>query len=381
MPAGIDTRHARTCRSREGGRCNCTPTYQAAVFDVRAGKKIRKSFPTRSAAKLWRQDALVAVRSGKLAEAQPKTTMREVGDAWLADARRGIVRAKSGDELKASTIRAYEQALRLRIYPTMADAAFYRVRRVDLQDLVDRLVAAKVAPATISTTVGALGSIYGRAVQRDELDVSPTVGVKVPAIRNNRERFATPDEAAKLLAAVPERDRGVWAAAFYAGLRRGEIRALRWTDVDLKAGTIEVRRSWDPAETEAGATKSRNRRKVPIITVLREVLAAERLRQPPGVELCFALDEGGPFRADRLQQRADKAWEAVGHERITLHSCRHTFASFAVAAGVNAKALSTYMGHSSVSITLDRYGHLMPGNEAEAAELLDTYLQRENAAG
>jgi integrase len=61
-------------------------------------------------------------------------------------------------------------------------------------------------------------------------------------------------------------------------------------------------------------------------------------------------------------------------ERITLHSCRHTFASFAIAAGVNAKALSTYMGHSSVSITLDRYGHLMPGNEAEAAILLDAYL-------
>jgi integrase len=59
---------------------------------------------------------------------------------------------------------------------------------------------------------------------------------------------------------------------------------------------------------------------------------------------------------------------------VTLHDCRHSFASFAIAAGVNAKALSVYMGHSSVAITLDRYGHLMPGNEAEAASLLDAYL-------
>ncbi len=59
---------------------------------------------------------------------------------------------------------------------------------------------------------------------------------------------------------------------------------------------------------------------------------------------------------------------------MTLHDCRHTYASFAIAAGVNAKALSTYMGHSGISMTLDRYGHLFPGNEAEAAALLDDYL-------
>jgi integrase len=375
MPAGIDTRHARSCRSRGGGgRCNCTPTFQASVFDARSGRKVRKTFPSKAAAKTWRQDALVALRNGKLAEAQPKTTMRDACDAWIADARRGIVRTKGGDPFKPSTIRAYDQALRLRVYPTLADVPFYRVRRVHLQDLVAQLVAAGVAPATINTTVGALGAIYARAVHRDELDVSPTTGVKVPAARNGRERFATPDEAVRLLAAVPERDRAVWATAMYAGLRRGELMALTWDAVDLKAGTIDVRRSWDP-EHGPGDTKNRNHRRVPIAATLREHLAAERLRQPHGVELCFGLAAGRPFRVDRLQQRADEAWSATGQTRLTLHDCRHTFASFAIAAGVNAKALSSYMGHSGVSITLDRYGHLMPGNEAEAATLLDAYLE------
>lgn len=59
---------------------------------------------------------------------------------------------------------------------------------------------------------------------------------------------------------------------------------------------------------------------------------------------------------------------------IGLHECRHTFASFMIAAGVNPKAMSVYMGHSSVTITFDRYGHLMPGNEAQAAQLLDDFL-------
>ena len=63
----------------------------------------------------------------------------------------------------------------------------------------------------------------------------------------------------------------------------------------------------------------------------------------------------------RCSKRADKAWKKAGLERITLHECRHTFASLMIAAGVNAKALQTFMGHANISITLDRYGHLMPG--------------------
>ena len=73
--------------------------------------------------------------------------------------------------------------------------------------------------------------------------------------------------------------------------------------------------------------------------------------------------------------RAKNAWRRAGLEPITLHEGRHTFASLMIAAGVNAKALATYMGHASVTITYDRYGHLMPGNEREASSLLDAYLE------
>jgi len=68
------------------------------------------------------------------------------------------------------------------------------------------------------------------------------------------------------------------------------------------------------------------------------------------------------------------AWKKAKLSPIGFHDARHTYASLSIAAGVNAKALSTYMGHSSITITLDRYGHLMPGNESEAAALLDRYL-------
>ncbi len=89
--------------------------------------------------------------------------------------------------------------------------------------------------------------------------------------------------------------------------------------------------------------------------------------------------DGGPFNRDRLVARAEKAWKQRGLQPIGLHEARHTFASTLIAAGVNAKALSSYLGHSSIQITLDRYGHLMPGNEDEAVALVDAYLERASA--
>ena len=87
-----------------------------------------------------------------------------------------------------------------------------------------------------------------------------------------------------------------------------------------------------------------------------------------------------PFSASSVSERALRAWKVADLQAICLHDCRHTFASLMIAAGVNAKALSTFMGHANISITLDRYGHLMPGAEGEAAGLMDAYLQAAHAA-
>jgi integrase len=93
------------------------------------------------------------------------------------------------------------------------------------------------------------------------------------------------------------------------------------------------------------------------------------------------MGEGRVFNAARQvrtqAERAGKRWTEQGHDRLTLHDARHTYASLMIAAGVNAKALSTFMGHANIGITLDLYGHMMPGSEAEAATLLDAYLARE----
>jgi integrase len=83
-----------------------------------------------------------------------------------------------------------------------------------------------------------------------------------------------------------------------------------------------------------------------------------------------------PFQPSNLWRRAQRAWKRAGLEPIGLHEARHTFASVLIAAGVNAKAITTYMRHASIQTTYDLHGKLMPGSEAEAAALVDAFLAR-----
>jgi integrase len=268
--------------------------------------------------------------------------------------------------------------MRDRVLPDLGGARLSEIRRVDVQDLADRLQAQGLDASTIRNTIAPLRVVYRRAFSRGEVAVNPAVGLELPAVRGKRDRIASPDEAGKLLAALPAGDRALWATAMYGGLRLGELQALRWEDVDLAAGRLRVERSWDPVEGVIDPKSKAGRRTVPIAAVLRDFLDEHRLRTPWADGLVFGRSAETPFDARALSRRASTAWK--GLEPISLHECRHTFASLMIAAGVNAKALSSYMGHSSITITLDRYGHLMPGNEEAAAELLDVYLERANTA-
>jgi integrase len=113
---------------------------------------------------------------------------------------------------------------------------------------------------------------------------------------------------------------------------------------------------------------------MPIAAVLRDYLDEHLLGLGWSEGFIFGVGPCDPFTATPTMQRAKRAWK--GLDAITLHECRHTFASLMIASGVNAKALGTYMGHATIGVTLDRYGHLMPGNESEAAGMLDAYPAR-----
>ena len=282
-------------------------------------------------------------------------------------------------------IRSYEASLQRVVLKELGGVELSQVRQEDVQSLADRMLAEGRDASTIRNTLNPLRAIYRRA----KVGSNPTSGLELPAVRGKRDRIAPPDEAVKLLAALPDEDRALWATAMYAGLRLGELKALRWEDVDLGKGVIHVERSWDAKEGPVEPKSDAGRRTVPIAAVLRDYLDEHKLRQGRDEGLVFGRSATRPFNDSTIWARARKAWadenaksEKEGRderlEPIGLHECRHTFASLMIAAGVSAKALSTYMGHSTITLVWDRYGHMFPGNEAEAAGLLDAYLERAN---
>ena len=323
----------------------------------------------------WRQEAKTAVRTGELRAPSP-TTVAEAAQEWLERAEAGVIRTRSGDAYKPAAIRAYRHALDCRILPHFAQKRLSDLSTITLQDFVDALLADGRSPSTIRNALLPLRAIYRRAHQRGEVPVNPTLNLALPAVRSSRDRVARADEAAGLLAALPAAERGLWATALYAGLRMGELQALDWADIDFDQNVIRVERSWD---RQAGYIEPKSRagkRRVPLTRTLRNHLLNHRLHQGTGgTGRVFPNSRDGAFTPSVTNQRAKTAWAMAGLNRITLHECRHTYAAYMIAAGVNPKALSTYMGHSSITITLDRYGHLLPGNEHEAAGLLDAWLQ------
>jgi integrase len=276
----------------------------------------------------------------------------------------------------------------LPVIPEFGSVRLSELSRADLQSFVDRLLDRKLAPSTIRNTMNPLQALYRHAVRRELVAVNPTREVELPAARGRRERIATAVEAARLIAAVPDSDRPIWATAFYAGLRRGELQALRASDIDLCRAEIAIHRSWDQYEGPIAPKSKAGVRTVPILGVLREQLGGCALAT--GSALVFGRGEDDPFAPKGIADRAKRAWVAANEREretateegrapdllrpITFHECRHTFASLLIHAGVNPKAIQEFMGHATIEETFSRYGHLMPGARDQARELVDAYI-------
>jgi integrase len=377
MAEGIEVRHARSCASRAGKRCNCNPGYRVAAYDAISRRKVSKTFRTLAEARRWRAVAQAQAAKGVRLAGTPQTLL-EAAEAFVDGIAAGAIRTRTGERYKPSVVREYERSLRLHVIPTLGGARLSRIQRRDVQRLADELLASGADPSTIRNALKPLQVIYRRAIEDGDLAVNPCERLRLPAVRGRRERIASPSEAAMLIAAVRPEDRALWGCAFYAGLRRGELRALLWNDVDLADGLIRVERSMS-GHGETHDPKSRaSRRGVPIVAALRDLLVEHKVVTRRDVGLVFGSSERQPFTPTAVRKRALTAWWRANLYPIGLHECRHTFASLLIAARVNAKAITAYLGHASIQTTFDLYGHLMPGNEDEAVALVDAYLERAN---
>jgi integrase len=382
MAEGIVKRHSKGCPAQAGRRCRCSAGYEAFVYSPRDGKKVRRTFARLAEAKSWRAEAKRSVDQGTL-RTPTRRTLGEAAGRWLTGAAAGDIRNRSGQFYKPATLRGYRQALDTYLLPVLGGRKLNTVTTADLQELVDRWQAEGQSASTIRNSIKPLQAIYRRARSREGLPVNPTHDLELPSPAPKEVEIIAPEVASQLLAAAPEQDRALWATALYAGLRYGELRALRWGAVDLAGGTIRVLESWDAKEGSIAPKTRTSQRTTPMPGVLRDHLMDRRMATEGAGDdaLVFGVAPDRPFHANVVYRRADLAWDKAELPHLRLHQARHAYASFMIAAGINAKALSTFMGHSSIKVTFDLYGHLMPGTEAEAAALLDRYLAAEIVDG
>jgi integrase len=289
----------------------------------------------------------------------------------------------SASTYKPSVKRGYRASLETHVLPELGHLRITAVTPQHVQALADRLLAGNPAsnpprPALSASSVrnalAPLRVILDRYVRLGVIPQSPMRMVQTPTPTGRRDRVVPAAEARRLLAVLPEEIRGPYAVAAYAGLRVGEIQALTWDDVSLVGGVIRVRHSWDEKVGRIPPKSAASRRNVPITERLRAIMERQFVLTGDAEFVFPAPDSPGPFRRGVLSRRAHRVWKKAELDGVSPHELRHTYASYLIGAGLNAKAITTLMGHSSITITFDRYGHLFPGAIDEARERIDAYL-------
>ncbi len=348
------------------------------MYLAREGKSVSKTFQREAEAKSWRADALAAAQRGAIRAVRRDTrTLAVALREFVEGMKAGTVRPKNRGRYKPNTCRSYERALVNHIDASgLGRLKVVDVRRADVQSLADELLASGLAPGSVSNVLNPIQALYRRLIDRDLIAHNPATRIDLPAQGRARpKRIASAAEAARLIAPLREEEQPLWAAAFYAGLRRGELQALRVCDVDLGASLIHVEFGWDQEEGAIEPKSEASRRTIPLLAVLRDHLDEHLLRTGrTGEELVFGRTAVDPFVPSSLDNHAQECWAAAELEPITLHEARHTFASLLIDSGANAKAIQEFMGHSKIQTTFDTYGHLLPGSHDEVRARMDAYL-------
>lgn len=169
------------------------------------------------------------------------------------------------------------------------------------------------------------------------------------------------------------------------------MQALRCEDIDLARNLIHVRKGWDQEEGEIEPKSEAAKRTIPLLAILRDFLDEQLVRTGrDGTDRIFGRAADQVFYPSTFDGRARRAWkaynlaerEAAEDEKrlpvlltlLTLHECRHTFASLLIDTGANPKAIQMVMGHSKIQTTFDVYGHLLPGSYDDVRARMDAYL-------
>lgn len=288
---------------------------------------------------------------------------RDLCDNWLK---------KCTAAIKPSTLDFYRVQVEHRLKPAFGhlQARAISPEMVDL--FVAELSASNSSPRTVAHSLTVLKTIFKTAESWGYVAKNPAANVKKPRVPKVEMDFLTPPEINKLLAAADQRHYALLLTACMTGLRRGELLGLKWEDADFNAKTISVRRSVRGitlVETKSAHSVRRVSISDTLINALREHQTRQLVDGPDNpLGLIFPSEAGTPTDGPNLLRRI--FWPTLtraGLRRVRFHDLRHSYAALAISRNVPLKVIQRQLGHSSIQITADTYGHLLPETESMAA--------------
>jgi integrase len=286
------------------------------------------------------------------------------------------------DPIGPSTEARYRSVARLYVVPAIGARRLSDVTAPMAQAFFSRLERQRVGQGTIAMTRRMLSALFAGAVREGHVLSNPIAGVELATPDDREPRYLLVGEIDRLVSVIPsDTDRTLVLVLAYCGLRFGEAAALRVRDVDLERRRIIVRASLSEVDGHLieGKTKTRRIRSVRIPSILVPPLE-DQLRDKTPAARAFAGARGKDLRIGNWRTRVFRA--AVSRAGLEepyprIQDLRHTAASLAIASGSHPKTVSEMLGHASIGITMDRYGHLFDSLQDEAGDRLDAYLMRE----
>jgi integrase len=352
--------------------------------DQRGGRHI-KTFARKKDADAYHARAAVDVKAGIHTADRASITIIEAGRLWIASSDAG--------GLERSTLLQYQQHLNIHIAPLLGTTRLSQLTVPLVRDFEDRLRTDR-SPAMVRKVLGSLSAILADAQERG-LVAQNVVRSLRSRRRRGKDRHAdkrqkgrlkigvdipTPDEVRDIISHLSGRWRALLLTAIFTGLRASELRGLRWEDVKLKRGEINVHQRADRFHKIGHPKSEAGERTIPLLPMVANALREWMLQCPKGeLDLVFPNGRGHIESHSNILKRALHPVQIAagvtkaGKAKYTgLHALRHFYASWCINRRADGglelplKVVQSRLGHASIQMTADRYGHLFPRGDDRA---------------
>jgi integrase len=319
-------------------------------FTDQHGRRVHRQFQRKKDADAWLVQARGQVGQGTFNADSNSITVAEAAGLWLERCEQ--------DALEPATMTGYRSHVRYHIEPLIGAERLSRLSTPRVEQFRDELLAGGRSRALAKKALGSLKAIVKEAQRRGLVSQNAARDVTVRTGGRHKKRLEvgrdipTPDEIRERLANAKDRWRPLLVTAVYTGLRSSELRGLAWEHVDFMAKMIRVRQRADQQGRIGPLKSATSRRDIPMTPTVANTLKAWKLACPNG-ELGLVF----PNTRGNVESHANIVQRGIGQG---LHRFRHFFASWLIDLDFGPKRVQTLMGHASIQMTFDVYGHLFP---------------------